>query len=72
MVSMELRASVDALSDAERIELLAYIEGTLDLGTTPSEKQHALAAQRLDALKTDASLGLSIDQAIAAARHMTA
>lgn len=72
MVSAELLASVDALSDAERIELLAYIEGTLGPDAAPTTEQQSTAERRLNEMKADPSLGLNVDEAIAAARRLTA
>ncbi len=72
MVSTDLLASVDALSDAERIELLAYIEGTLGPDAAPTAEQQAIAERRLGAMRTDPSIGLTVDEAVKAARRLTA
>lgn len=70
MVSTELLASVDALNDAERVELLAYIEDSL--GSRPSAEQQSTAERRLAEMVADPSLGMTTDEAIAAARALTA
>ena len=62
MVSTDLLASVAALSEDERIELVGYIEQTLD----------TRVSQRVADLKADPGLGLSKDDAIAAARALLA
>lgn len=70
MVSTEILASVDALSDAERVELLAYIEDSLGAG--PSTDQQVTADRRLAEMKADPDLGLTLDEAVASARALTA
>ncbi len=72
MVSTELLAAVDALSDDERMELVAHIEQSLDPDLRLTGEQQARAERRLAEMKADPSLGLSLDQAIAAARALIA
>ena len=72
MVSTDLLASVAALSEAERIELVGYIEQTLDTRVSPTPEQQMLVEQRVADLKADPGLGLSKDEAIAAARALLA
>lgn len=72
MVSTELLASVAALSEDERVELVGYIEQTLDSPVVPTADQQVVIERRFAELKADRSLGLSKDQAITAARALLA
>lgn len=72
MVSTELLASVAALTEDERVELVGYIEHTLDAPVVPTASQQALVERRISELKEDSSFGMSKDQAIAAARALLA
>ncbi|MFV0463012.1 MAG: addiction module protein [Nostocoides sp.] len=70
MVSMDLLASVAALSEDERVELVGYIEQTLDTPVAPTAEQQVLVERRVAELKADPGLGLTKDEAIAAARAL--
>jgi hypothetical protein len=72
MVSTELLASVAALSPEDRIELVGYIESTLNGGAVPTLEQHELVAQRDAQLRANPDLGLTKDDAIAAIRALRA
>lgn len=72
MVSAELLASVSALDETDRLELIAYIEQTLDHAVAPTAEQHELVARRVAAMKADPALGLSLDEVTAAARALIA
>ncbi|WP_340540370.1 addiction module protein [Nocardioides sp. GXZ039] len=72
MVSTELLAAVDALSDDERIELVAHIEETLDADLRLTPEQLATIERRHAELVADLDRGLSLDEAIAAVRALTA
>ena len=63
MVSTELLASVDALSEHERLALLAYIESTLGADSMPTREQQATAGSRLEALRDESGLGLTREEA---------
>ncbi len=68
MVSPQLLRTVDALNEDERIQLIAYIEGTFDVELEPTEKQKALVTQRDAELKANPELGISFEDAKAALR----
>lgn len=72
MVSTDLQASVSALSEGERIELIAYIEHTLDLDGVPTDEQQVLVERRVAEMKADPAVGMTLQDAIAAARALTA
>jgi len=72
MMSSQLLASVAALSEDERVELLGYIESTLDGGAVPSAEQQVMIQRRVAEMKANPELGLSKDEAIAAARALLA
>ncbi|MFT4298734.1 MAG: addiction module protein [Aeromicrobium sp.] len=55
---------MDALDDAERFELLAYIEDSL--GAVPTTEQQTIAEHRLAELRSDPFLGRTIEETIAA------
>lgn len=71
MISTELRESVAALTPDERIELIAHIEQTLDdADAVPTEEQHALVSRRASQMKTDPTIGQSVDQHLADAQTL--
>lgn len=72
MVSTEFLASVAALSVDDRLELVGYIESTLDGGAVPTPEQHEVVARRDAELRADPDLGLTKDEAIAAIRALRA
>ena len=72
MVSTQLRESVDALSDDERIELIAYIERSLEADAEPTADQHALVVDRVAEMRADPRLGDSFADNVAAARALIA
>lgn len=72
MVSADLLASVAALSEDERVELVGFIEQTLDAPVVPSDEQQVEVQRRVAELKANPGLGLSKDEAIAAARALLA
>lgn len=72
MVSAELLASVAALSADDRIELVGYIESTLEGGAVPTLEQHELVTRRDAELRANPEFGLSKDEAITAIRALRA
>ena len=67
MVSTDLLASVAALSEDERIELITYIENTLDTSeAVPSPEQHGVVSGRVAEMRANPELGMSKDEAISA------
>ena len=72
MVSTELLASLAALSAEDRIELVGYIESTLDGGAVPTPEQHEFVARRDAKLRAHPDLALSKDEAITAIRALRA
>lgn len=66
MVSRELLASVAGLSIGERVELVGYIESTLNGGALPTSEQQETVARRDAELRANPDLGLTKDQAISA------
>jgi len=72
MVSTELLTAVDALSADERIELVAHIAHTLDAEVRLDPDQQRVAESRLAAMEADPDHGLTLHEAIAAARALIA
>jgi putative addiction module component (TIGR02574 family) len=72
MVSTELLTAVDALSQDEHIELVAHIAHTLDADVRLDPEQQSIAESRLATMKADPAYGLTLDEAIAAARALIA
>jgi hypothetical protein len=72
VVSTELLASVAALSEDERVELVGYIESTLGGGVVPTPEQHQVVARRDAELRANPDLGLTKEQAIAGIRALRA
>ena len=72
VVSTELVAKVAALSEDERVELVGYIESSLEGGALPTPEQHELVTRRDAELGANPDLGLTRDEAIAAIRALRA
>lgn len=69
-MSPQLRDSAAALNDTERIDLIAYIEGTLIGEFAPSEGQQALVARRIAEMAADPSKSVPLDEHLAAVRAL--
>ena len=69
-MTTELLASVAALSEDERVELVGYIEQTLDAPVAPTDAQQVEIERRVAELKANPELGLTKDEAITAARAL--
>ncbi len=72
MVKSDLLASVAALSEAERIELVGFIESTLGAPVVPTADQQQLVERRLSEMQADPARGMSKDEALAATRALLA
>jgi hypothetical protein len=72
VVSEELLANVAALSEDECVELVGYMESTLDSAKVPTSAQDELVARRDAKLRANPDLGLTKDEAIAAIRALRA
>lgn len=60
MIDPALQAEIDVMSVGERMELLAYIERTIESESVEiSEEKKAVVRSRADELEADPSIGLT-------------
>ena len=63
MVNPTLQSAIEAMSLDERLELVEYIESTVDLATIEvTDEQQAMIRARAADLQADPSIGLSWDE----------
>lgn len=63
MVNPTLQSAIEAMSLDERLELVEYIESTVDLATIEvTDEQKAMIRARAADLQADPSIGLSWDE----------
>lgn len=71
MVGPDLLATVDALSDDERVQFVHDIERAVEQ-SVPNAAQQALIEHRAAAMKSDPALGLTTGEALAKIRALRA